>query len=439
MPSHESLLDELAWRGLVYQQTEGLAAHFAKGPVTAYCGFDPTAASLHVGNLVPVMLLVHLARAGHRAIALVGGGTAMIGDPSGRSAERPLSSAGEIAANAARIHAQLARLFEAAGAGGVTLRNNAEWLLELRAVDFMRDVGKHFSVNYMLAKDSVQTRLESGISYTEFSYMLLQAYDYLQLSRTAGVTLQVGGSDQWGNLTAGTELVRRAGAGEAHALTAPLITTSSGRKFGKTEGGAVWLDAPLTSPYQFYQFWVNADDADVGKYLRFFTLFPRERITEIEESHAAAPHERGAQRVLADHVTALIHGREKSEQAALDTDFMFGRKSARDLPVSFLDELRNDPRVPFVQLRQGWEGLTTSALLSLVVEAEKGKEKPFLSSKSEANRLLKQGGIYLNDERLSAESHPLSDSDLLHNLYLLLRRGQRTQLLIRVLERGHRP
>jgi tyrosyl-tRNA synthetase len=252
MSSRESLLDELQWRGLLYQQTEGLAAHLAKGPVTAYCGFDPTAASLHVGSLVPVMLLVHMARAGHKAIALVGGGTAMIGDPSGKSDERPLSSRGEIEENAAAIHAQLERLFAAAETKGVTLRNNADWLRDVKVIDFMRDVGKHFSINYMLAKDSVQSRLETGISYTEFSYMLLQAYDFLQLQRDEGVTVQVGGSDQWGNITAGMELVRRAARVDAHVLTAPLITTSSGKKFGKTEAGAVWLDRKLTSPYRFY-------------------------------------------------------------------------------------------------------------------------------------------------------------------------------------------
>ena len=239
MPARPDLLTELAWRGLLYQATDGLGAHLEAGPVTGYCGFDPTAPSLHIGNLVPTMVLVHLARAGHRAVALVGGGTAMIGDPSGKSAERPLSAVEEIDANAERIHAQLGRLFAAAGTAGVEMRNNADWLRETRAIDFMREVGKHFSVNYMLAKDSVQSRLETGISYTEFSYMLLQAFDFLQLYRNAGVTLQVGGSDQWGNITAGTELVRRAAAAEAHGLTAPLITTASGKKFGKTESGAV--------------------------------------------------------------------------------------------------------------------------------------------------------------------------------------------------------
>src|SRR6185437_7953093 len=270
MATKETLLEELTWRGLLYQQTEGLGVHFARNAVTAYCGFDPTAPSLHIGNLVPTMLLVHVARAGHKAIALVGGGTAMIGDPSGKSEERPLANAETIGANAVKIHAQLSRVFAAAQTRGVTLANNADWLLKVGAVDFMREVGKHFSVNYMLAKDSVQSRIETGISYTEFSYLLLQAYDYLQLFKQHGCTLQVGGSDQWGNITAGMELVRRSAGGEAHVLTAPLITTASGKKFGKTEAGAVWLDPSMTSPYQFYQFWINTEDADVGRYLRMF-------------------------------------------------------------------------------------------------------------------------------------------------------------------------
>jgi tyrosyl-tRNA synthetase len=421
MPSHETLLDELAWRGLVYQQTEGLAAHLAKGPVTAYCGFDPTAASLHVGNLVPVMLLVHLARAGHRAIALVGGGTAMIGDPSGRSAERPLSSAEEITANAARIHAQLARLFEAAGAGGVTLRNNAEWLLELRAVDFMRDVGKHFSVNYMLAKDSVQTRLESGISYTEFSYMLLQAYDYLQLARTAGVTVQVGGSDQWGNLTAGTELVRRAGAGEAHALTAPLLTTSSGKKFGKSEGGAVWLDAAMTSPYQFYQFWVNADDRDVGTYMRLFSLRPKdgsEGIDPLLTTHAKDPAKRAAQRSLAKEMTERVHGTGVVESVVAAAAILFGEWDPLHAQAGAFDVLAQE--IPIATLTGD-----QVTLVDAVVATGLAK------SKSEARRQIEQGGVYLNQEREGDPNRILQSADWLAGGNLLLRKGKKDYALLR--------
>ncbi len=417
MPSHETLLDELAWRGLVYQQTEGLAAHLAKGPVTAYCGFDPTAPSLHVGNLVPVMLLVHLARAGHRAIALVGGGTAMIGDPSGRSAERPLSSAEEITANAARIHAQLARLFEAAGAGGVTLRNNAEWLLELRAVDFMRDVGKHFSVNYMLAKDSVQTRLESGISYTEFSYMLLQAYDYLQLARTAGVTVQVGGSDQWGNLTAGTELVRRAGAGEAHALTAPLLTTSSGKKFGKSEGGAVWLDAAMTSPYQFYQFWVNAEDADAARSLRMFTFLPKAAIDDLSAAQARAPHERGAQKALAREATTLIHGAAAARVAEDVSRVIFDKKVD---PASIADDVYATlaVEIPSVPLAAAAELDVLDVL-----------EQALGLSRSAGRKLVQQGGVTVNGEKLSADALAVPRERAVRGRWFLVRKGGRDVVL----------
>jgi len=413
MSSRESLLAELQWRGLLYQQTEGLAAHLAKGPVTAYCGFDPTAASLHVGNLVPVMLLVHLARAGHKAIALVGGGTAMIGDPSGRSAERPLSSAEETATNSARIHAQLARLFKAAGAGGVTLRNNADWLLELRAVDFMRDVGKHFSVNYMLAKDSVQSRLEGGISYTEFSYMLLQAYDYLQLARTAAVTLQVGGSDQWGNLTAGTELVRRSGGGEAHALTAPLITTSSGKKFGKTESGAVWLDRKLTSPYRFYQFWINAEDADVGKYLRMFTFRPRAELEGLDRAHAAAPQERAAQRLLARDLTTMLHGKESAIAAEGVSRVIFDKKTD---PGTIADDI-------YEMLAAEIPGVRTPKAVELDVLGV--LEGAFELSRSAGRKLVQQGAITVNGEKLAADALTVPRDKAVRGRWFLVRKGAR--------------
>src|SRR5450759_1119198 len=248
-------LSELKWRGLLYQQTEGAEAHLSAGPVAGYCGFDPTADSLHVGNLVAIMGLVHLQQAGHRPVALVGGGTGMIGDPSGKANERQLLTVEEIDANTASIRAQLERFLDFSGEYAARMVDNGEWLRELKAIEFMRDVGKHFTVNLMMQKDSVKSRLDIGISYTEFSYMLLQAYDFLELNRRYGVTLQVGGSDQWGNITAGTELIRRTLQKEAHGVTLPLVTTAGGSKFGKSEAGAVWLDASRTSPYQFYQFW----------------------------------------------------------------------------------------------------------------------------------------------------------------------------------------
>ncbi len=300
---------------MLVQTTEGAAQALSRGSVAGYCGFDPTAASLHVGSLVPIMGLVHLQRAGHRPVALVGGGTGMIGDPSGKSAERTLQSAEQIAANAQGIRAQLERFIDFSGSNAGVMRDNSDWLLSLGAVEFMRDVGKHFTVNYMSAKDSVKSRMEAGISYTEFSYMLLQAYDFLQMYRRDGVTFQIGGSDQWGNMTAGIELVRRSDSGEAHAVTFPLLTTASGTKFGKTEGGAVWLDAELTSPYQFYQFWMHADDRDVGKYLRMMTLLSREEIEALERAIEERPERREAQEALARSVTTMVHGAEASRVA----------------------------------------------------------------------------------------------------------------------------
>src|SRR6476469_1568859 len=303
MAQTPGLLDELTWRELVYQTTPELES-FLGEKRTAYCGFDPTATSLHVGNLVPVMGLAHLQRAGHRPVVLIGGGTGMIGDPSGKTAERQLNTPETVEANSRAIQRQLERFLEFGEPRGAIMRDNAEWLLEMTAVEFMRDVGKHFTVSYMMQKESVRARMEEGgISYTEFSYMLLQAKDFLELYRRVGCTLQIGGSDQWGNITAGIELIRRVEGVEAHATTLPLVTTAAGTKFGKTEAGAVWLDPKLTSPYRFYQFWVNVDDRDVSRFLRFFTLLPREEIEELERELEAQPERRAAQQALARDVT----------------------------------------------------------------------------------------------------------------------------------------
>lgn len=413
MATKETLLEELTWRGLLYQQTEGLGAHLAKGIVTAYCGFDPTAPSLHIGNLVPTMLLVHVARAGHKAIALVGGGTAMIGDPSGKSEERPLANAETIGANAVKIHAQLSRVFAAAQTRGVTLANNADWLLKVGAVDFMRDVGKHFSVNYMLAKDSVQSRIESGISYTEFSYLLLQAYDYLQLFRQHGCTLQVGGSDQWGNITAGMELVRRSAGGEAHVLTAPLITTASGKKFGKTESGAVWLDPEMTSPYQFYQFWINTEDADVARYLRMFTFMPRAEIESLETAHAKAPHERGAQKALATAMTTLLHGADASRVATEVSRVIFDKKiDASAIGDDVYATLAAE--IPSVK----YPGAPELNVLDVL-------EGAFELSRSAGRKLVQQGGISVNGEKLAADALAVPRDKAVRGRWFLVRKGGR--------------
>ena len=413
MVNKETLLEELSWRGLLYQQTEGLGVHFAKGTVTAYCGYDPTAPSLHIGNLVPTMLLVHIARAGHKAIALVGGGTAMIGDPSGKSEERPLAGVDAINANAAKIHAQLSQLFKSANTAGVSLANNADWLLKIGAVDFMRDVGKHFSVNYMLAKDSVQSRIETGISYTEFSYSLLQAYDYLQLYKNHGCTLQVGGSDQWGNITAGMELVRRSAGGEAHVLTAPLITTASGKKFGKTEAGAVWLDPTLTSPYQFYQFWINAEDADVGRYLRMFTFMSRAEIESLEAAHAAAPHERAAQRALAAAMTTLLHGADAARVAAEVSRVIFDKKID---PASIGDDVYATLAVEIPSVRD-----PNAAELNVLDVLEEA----FALSRSAGRKLVQQGGVSVNGEKLAADALTVPRANAVRGRWFLVRKGGR--------------
>src|SRR5438105_11669092 len=313
------LLAELEWRGFIHHATQDLAAHLAADRRTLYCGFDPTAPSFQVGNLMPLMLLRHFQLAGHRPIVLMGGGTGLIGDPSGKKSERPLLSEEQIRENVRRQRDQLVRLFDFdAKETRALVMNNADWLVEQPLVAFLRDVGKHFSVNVMMQKESVKARLDAGISYTEFSYMLLQAYDFLHLYRKERCTIQVGGSDQWGNITAGIDLIRRVEGGEAHGLVAPLYTTASGAKFGKTEGGAVWLDPALTSPYQLYQYWMNVDDRDVERYLKLFTFLPKEgprSISSLLELHAKDPSRREAQSALAGEVTTLVHGQDATDNA----------------------------------------------------------------------------------------------------------------------------
>jgi tyrosyl-tRNA synthetase len=417
MHSKNSLLDELSWRGMVYQHTDGLADVLATDSVSAYAGFDPTAPSLHVGHLVPVMGLAHLQRFGHRPIALVGGGTGMIGDPSGKTAERQLVSVEEIEMNSRAIEKQLKRFLDFTGSKAARMRDNAAWLRPLKAVEFMRDVGKHFTVNYMLAKDSVQSRLEGGISFTEFSYMLLQAYDFLELHRREGVTLQIGGSDQWGNITAGLELIRRVEGKTAHALTMPLVTTASGSKFGKTEAGAVWLDPARTSPYKFYQYWINVDDRDAGKYLRLFTLMPRSEIESLEKLITSAPEKREAQQALARDVTTRVHGEEAGRVAEEVSLVLFGKADPTSLTEPVLRALSEE--VPFAEARE------TPALLDALVALK------LAASKSAARRLVEQGGVYLNGQRASADTD-LGSAKPLKGGYHLLRKGARDYGLIRV-------
>jgi tyrosyl-tRNA synthetase len=413
-------LSELTWRGLLYQQTEGAAAHFAAGPVAGYCGFDPTASSLHVGSLVPIMGLVHLQRAGHRPVALVGGGTGMIGDPSGKASERQLLTIGEIDANVAGIRGQLERFLDFSGEHAARLVDNAEWLRELKAVEFMRDVGKHFTVNLMMQKDSVKSRMDAGISYTEFSYMLLQAYDFAELNRRYGVTLQIGGSDQWGNITAGTELIRRTLQREAHGVTLPLVTTSGGQKFGKSEAGAVWLDAARTSPFQFYQFWVNVDDADAVKYLKMFTLLPRDEIDALETALAAAPHERAAQRRLATEVTSIVHGRDAAALAERVSRVIFDRRiDARELAADVFITLAGE--IPCARFAAAAPINVLDAL-----------ERAFGLSRSASRKLLQQGAVSINGEKLGADAQDIDPAGAVHERWFLLRKGARD---VAVLER----
>jgi tyrosyl-tRNA synthetase len=421
-PSHP-LLEELAWRGMLFQHTETLASALAAGTVTAYCGFDPTAPSLHVGNLVPVMALAHLQRHGHRPIALVGGGTGMIGDPSGKSAERQLNAPEVVRSNSEAIREQLGRFLDfTPGAHGALMRDNAEWLMPLKAVEFMRDVGKHFTVNYMMQKESVKARLDGGISYTEFSYMLLQAYDYLQLHRREGCGLQLGGSDQWGNITAGIELIRRVDGHEAHALTVPLVATASGAKFGKTEAGAVFLDAGRTSPYRFYQYWVNADDRDAGRFLRLFTLLARTEIETLERATAERPEERAAQQALAREVTERVHGGEAARAAVEVSALLFGKGEGGQLSAAALASLAQE--IPFVEIDAPVDGgfETTALFVTAKLAASKGAAK----------RLLEQGGLSANGRRLGAEDSRLPAEALLAGRHLLLKKGARDYGLVRV-------
>src|SRR4051812_4735591 len=413
----QALLEELKWRGQLFQYTEQVEAALGRGVVTGYVGFDPTASSLHVGNMVPLMGLVHLQRAGHRPIALVGGGTGLIGDPSGKASERPLADAAIVGANAAAIGKQLEKFLDFSGPTAARMLDNAEWLTQLKAIEFMRDVGKHFTVNYMLQKESVKGRMDAGISFTEFSYMLLQAYDFLELNRRHGVTLQMGGSDQWGNITAGTELIRRTSGAEAHGITMPLITTSAGTKFGKTEAGAVWLDPERTSPYKFYQFWINTDDRDVGKYVRTFTLLSREEIESLDAATNERPEKREAQRALASDVTRRVHGDESVRAAEEVSGLLFGGLDPASLSAGALEALREE--IPLFKATS----LTDPQAIIDAVTGENGLFK----SRGDAKRMVQQGGVYLNGQRVDAE---LKSVTPLHGKYVLVRKGAKNYALV---------
>jgi len=414
------LYSELAWRGLVYDETEGVRDALQAGQVTGYIGFDPTAPSLHVGNLLVMMALAHMQRAGHSPIAVVGGGTGLIGDPSGKTVERQLLTAEKVEENVTGIRAQLARFLDFdSTTAPARLVNNGDWLTRLGAIDFMRDIGKHFTVNAMLAKESVKRRIESeeGITYTEFSYSLLQAYDYLMLFDRFGCTLQMGGSDQWGNIVAGMDLIRRLRGARAHGLVLPLITTASGAKFGKTEAGTIWLDPALTSPYEFYQFWLNADDRDAVRYLRFFTFLEEARIAALEAASASEPEQRHAQRELARQVTTLVHGADAVRSAEASSASVFGD----ELTGAALDAIYGS--VPSSQTTFAEDGWPMPAFLTA---------NSITASNSEAVRLIRGGGITVNNRRIANEKERLLPADAIDARYFLVKKGKKERYLVRI-------
>ena len=419
--------EELRWRGLVYDFSAGVEELLNTQKVTVYNGFDVTADSLHIGHMVPLMALARLQRFGHHPIALAGGGTTMIGDPSGKSSERNLMTREEIAANAERIKLQLAHFLDfESKTNPARLMNNADWLLSLNLVDFLRDIGKHFTVNTMLTKDSVKTRLEkeSGLSFTEFSYMLLQSYDFLHLNIHEGCVLQTGGSDQWGNITAGAELVRRVRGQPAYALVYPLITKADGTKFGKTEAGAVWLDEKRTSPFRFYQFWMNTDDRDVIPYLKVFTWLSQEQIAGLEQGVAASPEKRLAQRTLAEEMTQMLHGQSALERARQATQVLFGGEISGLTSAEIQDIFADVPSSELAGTALEGQGIPVVDLL---------EKSGVAKSKGEARRLLGEGGVYLNNHRVNETNRAVTLADVIDGQFLLLRRGSKNYHLLKIL------
>jgi tyrosyl-tRNA synthetase len=417
------LFGELEWRGLVYGATEGVRDLLAREKITGYIGFDPSAPSLHVGSLLVMTALGHLQRHGHSPIAVVGGGTGLIGDPSGKTSERQLLTWERVEENVKGIRAQLERFLDFEHpTHPARLVNNADWLTSLSAIEFMRDVGKHFSVNAMLARDSVKRRLESeeGITYTEFSYSLLQAYDFVVLFDRFGCTLQMGGSDQWGNITAGMDLIRRLRGGKAHGLVLPLVTTSSGTKFGKTEAGAIWLDPELTKPYEFYQFWFNTDDRDAVKYLKFFTFLDAGRIAELEAATVEEPEKRHAQLELARQVTALVHGDAAVRDAEAASRKLFGGDVASMSVTELLQVFPNVPSSTTAYVADGWP------IIELLSSAG------VANSKSDAARLIRGGGIYVNDRRITDEKLRLRPDEAIEGELFVVRKGKKDNYLVRI-------
>jgi tyrosyl-tRNA synthetase len=427
----KNFIEELQWRGMLHDSMPGTEEHLLEEMRSAYVGFDPTADSLHIGNLVPIMLLAHYQRCGHRPIALVGGATGMIGDPSGKSAERNLLDEKTLRHNQECVKNQLSHFldFTSDAKNAAILVNNYDWMKTFSFLDFIRDVGKHITVNYMMSKDSVKNRISSeskeGMSFTEFTYQLVQGYDFLHLYNNQETTLQMGGSDQWGNITTGTELIRRIGGGKGYAITCPLITKSDGSKFGKSEGGNVWLDAKRTTPYKFYQYWLNTSDEDAEKYIKIFTFLDQKSIKDLIIEHTKAPHTRILQKRLGEEVTVLVHGKDAYENAIAASEILFGNSTATALKSldeqTFLDVFDAIPQA-VISSEILKDGLT-------MVDALSGKTN-FLTSNGEAKRALKENGISVNKEKIR-EDFIITENDLIAEKYVLLQRGKKSYFLIR--------
>lgn len=429
----KNFVGELTWRGMIHTVMPGAEEHLMESMRSAYVGFDPTADSLHIGNLVPIMLLAHYQRCGHRPVALVGGATGMIGDPSGKSNERNLLDETTLRHNQEAIKKQLAHFldFESNAENAAILVNNYDWMKNFSFLEFIRDVGKHITVNYMMAKDSVKNRISSdsteGMSFTEFTYQLVQGYDFLHLYNDKNCTIQMGGSDQWGNITTGTELIRRIGNGKGFAITCPLITKSDGSKFGKSEGGNVWLDANRTSPYKFYQYWLNSSDEDAEKYIKIFTFLTQSEIEALVKEHTEAPHLRILQKRLAEEITTMVHSKEDLENAIKASNILFGNSTGDDLKhlneQTFLDVFDGVPQaeVSMIDVENGLDIIGALA-----------EKTGFLKSNGEARRALKENSISVNKEKVG-EDYKITTSDLINDKFVLLQRGKKNYFVIRVL------
>ena len=423
----KNFIEELRWRGMIHDIMPGSEETLMEGVKSAYIGFDPTADSLHIGSLVQIMTLVHFQQCGHKPVALVGGATGMVGDPSGKSQERNLLSEDVLEHNLECIKGQLAKFLDfESKTNAAQMVNNYDWFKNFSFLDFIRDVGKHITINYMMAKDSVKSRLETGLSFTEFSYQLVQGYDFLWLYENKDCTIQLGGSDQWGNIVTGTELIRRKTGGEAFAITTPLIKKADGTKFGKTEGGNVWLDKNRTSPYKFYQYWLNASDEDAANYIRIFTLLGKEEIEALESEHAQAPHMRLLQKTLAMDITTRVHSTEDLEMAVKASGILFGKSTKDDL--SALDEdtlLSVFEGVPQATISEATLNTSVADLLS------EGTNSLVFTSKGEARRMIKGGGVSINKEKVTDGDNP-AVIELLQNKYILVQKGKKNYYLLTV-------